>query len=227
MEPKDISRRKFIRATGLSATALTLGFYFSGESKASTIIKGEDAENYGVSLNSWIHIDTNGKVTIVSHRAEMGQGAYQAIPQMIAEELEVNLDEVNIIFGKGDTVKYGNQITGGSSTVRGTYKNLSKLSASAREMLITAAANKWSVPAAECYAEAGHVIHRPSGKKMHYGELVVDASKLEAPKNVQLKKIEDYKLVRKPLPRQDTPLKTNGTAVFGIDKTLPGMLYAW
>ena len=104
MEPKDISRRKFIRATGLSVTALTLGFYFSGESKASsTIIKGEDAENFGVSLNAWIHIDTNGKVTIVSHRAEMGQGAYQAIPQMVAEELEVNLDEVNIIFGKGDT----------------------------------------------------------------------------------------------------------------------------
>lgn len=226
MEPKDISRRKFIRATGLSATALTLGFYFSGDAKASTIIKGEDAENYGVSLNSWIHIDTNGKVTIVSHRAEMGQGAYQAIPQMVAEELEVNLDEVNIIFGKGDTIKYGNQITGGSSTVRGTYKNLLKLSASAREMLIAAAAAKWTVSAADCYAEAGHVIHRPSGKKMHYGELVVDASKLTAPKEVQLKKIADYKLIRKPLPRQDTPLKTNGTAVFGIDKMLPGMLYA-
>lgn len=226
MEPKDISRRKFIRATGLSATALTLGFYFSGDAKASTIIKGEDAENYGVSLNSWIHIDTNGKVTIVSHRAEMGQGAYQAIPQMVAEELEVNLDEVNIIFGKGDTIKYGNQITGGSSTVRGTYKNLLKLSASAREMLIAAAAAKWTVSASDCYAEAGHVIHRPSGKKMHYGELVVDASKLQAPKEVQLKKIADYKLIRKPLPRQDTPLKTNGTAVFGIDKMLPGMLYA-
>lgn len=226
MEPKDISRRKFIRATGLSATALTLGFYFSGDAKASTIIKGEDAENYGVSLNSWIHIDTNGKVTIVSHRAEMGQGAYQAIPQMVAEELEVNLDEVNIIFGKGDTLKYGNQITGGSSTVRGSYKNLLKLSASAREMLIAAAAAKWSVAGAECYAEAGHVIHRPSGKKMHYGELVVDASKLTAPKEVQLKKIADYKLIRKPLPRQDTPLKTNGKAVFGIDKMLPGMLYA-
>ncbi len=226
MEPKDISRRKFIRATGLSATALTLGFYFSGESKASTIIKGEDAENYGVSLNSWIHIDTNGKVTIVCHRAEMGQGAYQAIPQMIAEELEVNLNEVNIIFGKGDTVKYGSQLTGGSSTVRGTYKNLLKLSASARDMLITAAAAKWSVPATECFAEAGHIIHRSSGKKMHYGELVVDASKLEAPKNVQLKKVADYKLIRKPLPRQDTPLKTNGAAVFGIDKKIPGMLYA-
>lgn len=226
MEPKDISRRKFIRATGLSATALTLGFYFSGDAKASAMIKGEDAENYGVSLNSWIHIDTAGKVTIVSHRAEMGQGAYQAIPQMVAEELEVNLDEVNIIFGKGDTLKYGNQITGGSSTVRGSYKNLLKLSAGAREMLIAAAAARWNVPASDCYAAAGHVIHRASAKKMHYGELVVDASKLQAPKEVQLKKIADYKLIRKPLPRQDTPLKTNGKAVFGIDKVLPGMLYA-
>jgi isoquinoline 1-oxidoreductase beta subunit len=93
-------------------------------------------------------------------------------------------------------------------------------------MLIKAASNKWNVSEMECYADDGHVIHKPSGKKLHYGELVLEASKLDIPKNVVLKKKSEYKLIRKPLQRQDTPLKTNGTAVFGIDKMIPGMLYA-
>ena len=132
----------------------------------------------------------------------MGQGAYQAIPQIVAEELEVNLNEVNITFAKGDNKKYGSQITGGSSTVRSSYKNLLRLSATAREMLIAAAAIKWGVPKTECYAEAGHVIHKPSGKKVHYGEVVTEASKLEAPKDVKLKTRSEYKLIGKPLHRQ-------------------------
>jgi isoquinoline 1-oxidoreductase beta subunit len=144
---------------------------------------------------------------------------------MVAEELEVNLDEVKIVFAQGNK-KYGNQITGGSSTVRGSYKNLLNLGATARDMLTEAAAQKWNVPKTECYAEAGHVMHRPSGRKFHYGELVADASKLEVPKNVVLKKRSEYKLIGKPLLRQDTPLKTNGAAGFGLDKKIPGMLYA-
>jgi len=162
----------------------------------------------------------------VDHRAEMGQGSYQSVPQKIAEELEVDMKDINIVFGQGNQQKYGSQITGGSSTIRGSYKKLLQLSASARTLLIAAAAGKWAVPVTECYAESGNVIHRPSGKKLHYGELVVDASKMEAPKNVQLKKVSEYKLIRKPLNRRDTPLKTNGEAIFGLDKKLPGMLYA-
>ena len=148
-------------------------------------------------MNAWVHIGTDGKVTIFSHRAEMGQGAYQSVPQIVAEELEVDLDEINIRFAPGDRQKYGNQVTGGSSTIRGSYKNLLKLGATAREMLIAAAVTKWAVPAAECYAESGHVIHRPSGKKFHYGELAEAASKLEVPKDVVLKKRTEYKLIGK------------------------------
>jgi isoquinoline 1-oxidoreductase beta subunit len=108
----------------------------------------------------------------------------------------------------------------------GSYKNLLKLGATAREMLITAAATKWNVSSSECYAENGNVFHKPSNKKFHYGELVLDASKLEAPKDVKLKDRSEYKLIGKPLHRQDSKLKTNGTAGFGLDKKLPGMLYA-
>jgi len=226
MVTKNISRRKFLHASGLSGTVLLLGFYFPANAKQPKFVNVADEINQEIELNAWILINTSGKTTIMCHRAEMGQGAYQAISQIIAEELEVNLDDVNIVFAKGNNKKYGSQITGGSSTVRNSYKNLLKLSATAREMLIAAAATKWNVPATECYAEAGHIIHKPSAKKFHYGEVVVDASKLEAPKNVKLKTRSEYKLIGKPIHRPDTPLKTNGTAIFGIDKKLPGMLYA-
>ena len=221
-----VSRRNFIKVSGITGAALTLGLYAPTKGAELELLKTDTAKNLGVELNAWISIDTTGKVTIMNHRAEMGQGAFQTVPQMIAEELEVDLDQVNIVFGIGNEKKYGSQITGGSSTVRSAYKHLLRMGASAREMLIQAAAKKWNVDGATCYAENGNVIHKPSNKKFHYGELVEEASKLEMPKTVTLKKIEDYKILRKPVPRQDTPLKTNGSAVFGMDKKLPGMLYA-
>jgi isoquinoline 1-oxidoreductase subunit beta len=223
---KNLSRRNFIKLSGLTGAALTLGFHMSADGKEANVVNGETAESLGIDLNAWISIDTSGKVTITNHRSEMGQGSWQSVPQIIAEELEVDLNKVNIIFAQGNNAKYGSQITGGSSTVRGTYKRLLNLSATAREMLIEAAAKKWNVSQTECYAENGQVIHKPSGKKSHYGELVQEASKLEPPKSVKLKLPAEYKILRKPLPRQDTPSKVNGSAVFGLDKKLPGMLYA-
>ena len=222
-QEKNISRRDFIKISGLTGAALSLGVHFSGSAKAATIVK---ADTNSIDLNAWISIDTNGKVTIINHRAEMGQGSFQAVPQIIAEELEVNLNDVKIIFGVGNEKKYGSQITGGSSTVRGSYKNLGQMGASAREMLKEAAAKKWGVDKSTCYAENGQIIHKPTGKKLGYGELVADASKLEVPKDVPLKKSSEYKILRKPMQRQDTPMKTNGSAIFGLDKKLPGMMYA-
>ncbi|SEM61823.1 isoquinoline 1-oxidoreductase, beta subunit [Mucilaginibacter gossypiicola] len=225
METNAISRRNFLRVSGLAGTALCLGFYFPANAKNEQLISATGAE-HGFDFNAWMRIDTNGKVTLTDHRAEMGQGSFQSIPQIIAEELEVDLKDISVVFAQGNPDKFGSQITGGSSTIRGSYKKLLKLSATAREMLITAAANKWNVPAAECYAESGHVIHRPSGKKLNYGDLVTDASKLSPPADIKLKEISQYKLIRKPLQRLDTPMKTNGEAIFGLDKKLPGMLYA-
>jgi isoquinoline 1-oxidoreductase beta subunit len=226
METTGLSRRNFIKRTGLASAALTLGYYLPALAKEPELLKGDSASNLGIELNAWISIDTTGKVTIINHRSEMGQGSYQAVPQIIAEELEVNLNQVNIVFAQGHQTKYGSQITGGSSTVRGSYKRLLNLGATAREMLIEAAAKKWNVTSGECYAEEGFVVHRPTGKKLNYGALVEVASKLEPPKNVELKNPKHYKILRKPLQRQDIPLKTNGSAIFGLDKKLPGMLYA-
>lgn len=210
----------------MTGAALSLGFYLPASAEEAEIISRETAANLGIELNAWISIDTSGKVTIINHRAEMGQGSYQSVPQIIAEELEVNLNDVQIVFGVGNNTKYGSQVTGGSSTIRGSYKRLSKLAASARHVLIETAARRWGVDPAACYAENGQVIHRSSGRKLGYGELVEEASKLDVPKKVTLKKPEEYKILRKPVPRQDTPLKTNGQAIFGLDKRLPGMMYA-
>ena len=202
------SRRKFLKDSALSGTAFFLGFYIPASAKAGSIISKaalNDVE-YEIEMNAWIVIDTSGKITLVDHRAEMGQGSFQSVPQIIAEELEVELSQVNVIFARGNQKKFGSQITGGSSTIRGSYKNLLNLSASARDMLIQAAATKWHVPVAECYAKNGRVYHKPTDRSFHYGELVVDASKLEAPKNVKLKPRSEYTLIGKPLRRRDTPL---------------------
>ena len=222
----NISRRDFIKVGGLTGAALTLGIYFPADGKEVQAIKMQVAAQMGVELNAWISIDSSGKVTITNHRAEMGQGSFQSVPQIIAEELEVDLDQVNIVFAEGDGMKYGSQVTGGSSTIRGSYEKLLKLGASAREMLVEAAAKKWNAMKKDCRAENGYVIHTASGKKFSYGELVADAAKLDVPKTVTLKNPRDYKIIRKPLRRQDTPSKVNGKAIFGLDKKLPGMLYA-
>ncbi|WP_207510399.1 xanthine dehydrogenase family protein molybdopterin-binding subunit [Longitalea luteola] len=221
-----INRRAFLKLSSFTGAALTIGFYLPALAEESTIITAETAEGLGIPLNAFISIDKTGKVFILNHRSEMGQGSFQAVPQMIAEELEVSLDDVEIAFAPGHQSKYGNQITGGSSTVRGAYKHLLRTGATAREMLIQAAAKKWGVPKEECYALKAEVIHRPSNKKLGYGELVEEAAKLTPPKQVALKERKNYTIIGKPLPRQDNPDKINGKATFGLDKKLPGMLYA-
>lgn len=226
-EVENLSRRNFLRIAGIGGTALCLGLYMTGEAEASVLSETEARlANAGIALAAWIMINTDGKVTLICHRAEMGQGVYHSIAQIIAEELEVDLYGVDIQLTQGDEKKYGSQLTGGSSTIRGSYKNLLKLSATAREVLIMAAAARWKAPATECYAESGHVIHKPSGKKFHYGELVVEAAKIAAPKEVKLKARSDYKVIGKGNHRRDSPMKTSGEAIFGIDKRIPGMKFA-
>jgi isoquinoline 1-oxidoreductase beta subunit len=221
-----VSRRDFMRFSGMAAAAgLTLGYTSTGSAKDTILSRGA-AEARGISLTTWVTIAPSGLVTLVCHRAEMGQGAVQAIPQIIAEELEVELDAIEVVFATGHQGKFGSQITGGSSTVRSAYPTLLRTGATAREMLITTAADRWRVDRSACHAASGRVIHASSGRSFSYGALVEDAAKLEPPAEVKLKDRSDYKLIGASLPRRDTPAKCNGTAVFGQDFTLPGLLYA-
>ncbi|HTI10359.1 MAG TPA: xanthine dehydrogenase family protein molybdopterin-binding subunit [Puia sp.] len=225
----NLSRRNFIRQTGLSGIALTIGACLPAVGKGAVKIINAalpNETNLEFELMSWIAIDQSGKVSILNHRSEMGQGTYQAIPQIIAEELEVSLDQVTIGFAPANPKKFGPQPQEGSFSVRGWYQQLLRVGASAREMLIEAAARQWGVPTSDCYAENGQVIHRPSGKRAGYGVLVEAASKLAPPQQPTLKDRKDYKIIGKSLHRKDIPSKINGSAVFGLDKKLPGMLYA-
>ena len=227
MDQNRLSRRSFLRNAGMSATALTLGCYGIGSGKniASVVRLDKDA-GPSTELMSWISIDDSGQVTIFNHRSEMGQGTWQSIPQIIAEELEVNMDMVRVEYVPSTPEKFGPQPQEGSFSIRGWYEQLLRVGASAREMLIEAAAKQWNLPKNECYARNGQVIHEPSGRTVNYGMLVNEASLISPPQQVQLKSRKDYTLIGKSLRRKDTAGKVNGSAIFGLDKKIPGMLYA-
>lgn len=155
----------------------------------------------------------------------MGQGSTQAVPSLLAEELEVSLEKVLIVQSDG-MGKYGSQTSGGSSSVRELWMPIRKAGAAAREMLTTTAAKRWNLPASECIAEDGKIWHKASGKSLSYGELADDASKLEIPKEPKLKDPKDFKIIGKYNKRLDVPERVTGKAVYGLDVDVPGMVYA-
>lgn len=219
-----IDRRNFLRLTGITGAGLVLGLSAQGSGTATVENLAAAGETFDIT--AFVQIDAGGLITIFNPKPEMGQGTFQSIPALIAEELEVSLDKVTIQQTGGEK-KFGpGQAAGGSSSVRTSYQNLRKVGASAREMLISAAAAKWNVPVGECYASEAKVYHKPSGKSLGYGELAGAASKLEVPKSPVLKDPKDFKILGKRYPRPDVPLKVNGTAKFGIDATVAGMVYA-
>ena len=162
---------------------------------------------------------------------EMGQGTYTSLPMLIAEELEVDVDKVAIEHSPADDKLYVNpligiQMTGASTAIRAMYVPLRRAGATARVMLVTAAAQRWKVDPSTCRAENGAVVHAPTGRKLGYGALVDAAAKLPVPEKVALKEPAEFKLVGKAHRRLDTRGKINGAAKFGIDARLPGMKFA-
>jgi len=219
-----INRRNFLRLTGITGAGLVMGL----SSRANGVEMVENLTNAleSFELHPLVVIEKSGLITIYNSKPEIGQGTFQSIPALIAEELEVSLDKVTIKQTGGEK-KFGpGQSAGGSASVRTSYMNLRKVGAAAREMLIQAAAQQWNVPVEECYAADASVFHRPSGKSLSYGALAEAASKIEAPKTPTLKDPKDFKILGKPTPRPDIPSKTDGTAKFGIDASVPGMVYA-
>src|SRR5262249_8681880 len=181
--------------------------------------------------NQFLRIDHAGKVTFVSPMIEMGQGTYTSLPMLIAEELEVDVNKVAIEHPPADDKLYvnpliGMQMTGASTAIRGMYVPLRRAGATARVMLVQAAAQRWKVDASTCRAQNGAVVHTPTGRKLGYGALVDAAAKLPVPEKVALKEPGEFKLVGKPHRRLDSPVKVNGRAKFGIDTRLPGMKFA-
>ena len=223
MKDHKLSRREFIQLTSAASGAVLLvGCIPSSEGKGKVTNLSLESP---LSLNQFIMIQENNHVVLFNHRPEMGQGTFESMPMILAEELEVDINTVEIRPSEANEQLYGSQMVVGSRSIQSEFDKLRKMGAAAKWMLIAAAAQKWNVNENECAAKLGAVVHT-SGKRLSYGELVADASKLKAPENPRLKEPKDFTIIGKPIRRQDIPLKTNGTAEFGFDVHVPGMKYA-
>jgi len=219
---KNPARREFLKSSAAAGGALVIGVALPLRFREA-LAASESA------VNAWIRIGSDNSVTILCARSEMGQGVVMAMPTLVAEELEVDLNKVRVEFappgGAYTNEMLGGQLTGGSTSVRDGWTKLREAGAKARTMLVAAAADKWGVDAAKCHAHNGMVMG-PGGKKATYGSLAEAASKLTPPKEVALKDPSKWRYVGKPLKRLDTAGKITGKTEYGIDVKLPGMLYA-
>jgi isoquinoline 1-oxidoreductase beta subunit len=213
------SRRDFLKQSMSLGFGLSIGFS-SGNTFALLNPALEASE-----ITPFITIHSNGLITLVNPSPDMGQGSMQALPTLIAEELEVDLDQVTVIPSNGD-VKYGSQISGGSGSVVRAWEPLRKAGAAAREMLIKAAAQRWKISTENCRAERGQVINKITQEKIEYGQLATTASQYAVPQNPPLKSRADFRLIGKVSTRPDVIDRVTGKAVYGMDVSVEGMVYA-
>ncbi|MEZ2131891.1 MULTISPECIES: molybdopterin cofactor-binding domain-containing protein [unclassified Sinorhizobium] len=215
------SRRSFLIGASLSGAALLIGLRPVTSAAASGTFEP----------NAFIRIPADGRIVLVMPSVEMGQGIYTAVAMLIAEELEVNLDQVTLEHAPADPSRYanpllGDQITGGSLAIRGIYEPMRQAGATARQMLVNAAARQWGVAPDTCHAAAGAVIHAASGRSSAYGGLIEAAASEPVPQEVPLKPAQSFKVIGQAIRRLDSPQKVNGTAKFGIDARPDGVSYA-
>jgi isoquinoline 1-oxidoreductase beta subunit len=227
LSANDLSRRKVLQAGAAVGGGLMLSLslpFANGEADA----EGAD----GFAPNAFIRIGGDGQIVLTMPYVEMGQGTYTSISMLIAEELEVDLKQVSVEHAPSDEKLYGNpllggiQATGNSNAIRAAWQPLRQAGATARTMLVAAAAKEWKVDPASCRAQSGEVLHAPTGRRIKYGKVAADAARLTVPETVALKRPQDFKLIGTPAKRLDAPSKVNGTAVYGIDVRPPGVKIA-
>jgi isoquinoline 1-oxidoreductase subunit beta len=218
------SRRAFLRASVLAGGGLLLEVSLPGALRGAT----QNAAQPPAALNAYVRISADGMVSITSKNPEIGQGIKTMLPMLIAEELDVDWANVRIEQAPSDPALYGRQFAGGSRATPLHWEPLRRVGAAGRQMLVTAAAQTWAVPASECATRAGTVIHTPTTRMLGYGALAAKAALLPAPdlNLVALKDPKDFKIIGKSHSGVDSPLVVTGKPLFGIDVTVPGMLYA-
>ena len=225
--PNNVSRRSFLRAGAAAGGGLMLSLSLPF---ANQRVAAAEADSFAP--NAFVRIGADGRIVLTMPYVEMGQGDYTAIPMLIAEELEADLKQVRLEHAPPGSKLYGNpllagvQATGGSTAIRAAWKPLREAGAVARTLLVAAAAKRWSVDPTSCRAQAGEVLHEPSGRKLSYGELAADAADIPVPDKVTLKQPADFKLIGTSVKRLDAPPKVNGAAVYGIDVRPPGVKIA-
>ncbi|QOY92998.1 xanthine dehydrogenase family protein molybdopterin-binding subunit [Massilia sp. UMI-21] len=221
--PRSSARRSFLRGSAAGA-AFMLGMSADGALAAAARAAGGP----DFTPNAFIRIGRDGRVSLISKQPEIGQGIKTSLPMVIAEQLEVDWKNVRVVQGDLDTARYGPQGAGGSTSTPTNYEHFHRLGATARTMLVQAAADAWGVPASDCAAQDGAVIHGPSKRRLGYGALVDAASRLPLPDAgaVALKDPATYRLLGTRVGGVDNAAIVNGSPLFGIDVRLPGMLYA-
>ena len=224
------TRRVFLKGSTATAGALVIGFALPAVSRfaaAAAVARGEPPAPFAP--NAFLRIAPSGEVTIMSGLSEMGQGAHTGIASLVAEELDADWKSVRFEQAPADPAyvnpAFGMQATGGSTAIRGSYLPMRKAGAAARQMLVAAAAAQWGVEAATCRTASGRV-HAADGRSLGYGELVAAAARLPVPQDPPLKDPKDFRILGRTAPRLDTPAKVDGSAQFGLDVKLPGMLTA-
>jgi isoquinoline 1-oxidoreductase beta subunit len=226
MTEHNFSRRKFLRDSIAVVGGLVISFYLP--MRTARALAAESIEQKMYPPNAFIRVSPDNRISIVVSKSEMGQGVYTSLPMLVAEELEADWSQISVeaapVAAVYNRPGMGMQMTGGSSSIPSSWEQLRRVGASARVMLIRAAAQQWDVPEIECRAENSKVIHAKSGREASYGLLAEAAGKLPLPDSVTLKSPKEFKLIGKPTKRLDTPVKVNGSAQFGIDVHLPGML---
>ncbi len=224
----EMKRREFLKAGAALGGGLLISLYVPEFVSAARA--GADSAAKPAALNAFVRIGTDETVTVISNHSEMGQGIYTSLPMLLNEELEADWARVRVESCPVEAVYnhtvFGMIMTGGSTTTNSEYDRFRKMGAMARIMLIAAAAQSWNVDPQTCHAEKGFVVHAASGRRASYGSLAEAASAIAPPKDIPLKDPKDFTLVGKPTHRLDTPSKTNGTAQFGLDVYIPGMLTA-
>ncbi|MGA7222897.1 MAG: xanthine dehydrogenase family protein molybdopterin-binding subunit [Candidatus Acidiferrales bacterium] len=221
-----MKRREFLKAGAALSGGLIISLYVPNFVPASAA--AESAKP--IALNAFVHIAPDEIVTVISNHSEMGQGIYTSLPMLINEELEADWSNVRVapapVAAVYNHTVFGIMMTGGSTTTASEYNRFRKMGAMARIMLIAAAAQSWNVDPTTCHAEKGFVVHAASNGRASYGSLAEAASKITPPTDIPLKDPKDFTLIGKPVRRLDTPSKTNGSAQFGLDVYIPGMLTA-
>ncbi|HYA73142.1 MAG TPA: molybdopterin cofactor-binding domain-containing protein, partial [Roseiarcus sp.] len=222
------SRRAFLSASAAAGGGLLLHAMLPPLADVAMAQTSADAAGEAAPLNAFIRIAPDGVVTIMSKNPEIGQGVKTMLPMAIAEELDVEWNNVRIEQAPLDAGKFGQQFAGGSMATPLNYEPLRRVGAAARQMLVAAAAQSWNVPASECSAEAGVVHHAKSGRSLGYGELASKAARLPAPDlgGVTLKDPKTFKIIGQPTPGVDNAKIVTGQPLFGIDVAVAGMLYA-
>src|SRR5215203_3889552 len=224
-----LDRRQFLRVSALAGGGLLLGTLLDSTGAPELFAAGAPRAPAGEFVpNAFIRLSPDGSVTIIAKNPEVGQGIKTMLPMLVAEELDVDWKDVKVEQVGLDTVKFTNQVAGGSSATPSHWLPLRRVGAAARAMLVAAAADTWGVPATECETSSGVVVHRASGRRLRYAELLDKAATVPAPEleKVPLKDPKSFKIIGTRVRGVDNHAIVTGKPLYGIDITLPGMVYA-